>query len=196
MTIPEGVRRIGECAFQNCESLRSVSFPASLEVLSVRSFQFCGELREVEFKSDPGFGLYVFDQDFKLSAELILAGPVCSRNLTLPLNSDMLGNEIGWANCLKAYRVTFFERPDVLELAVKNGCLANSDTTGLFKFFIDKGRFDLLHTAERYGLFDDSEFVDRFVEYAVERKNAEAGAYFPELKNRKFGFDGGDNFSL
>lgn len=196
VTIPEGVRHIGEGAFQNCESLRSVSFPASLEKLGSRSFQFCGELREAEFKSNPSFGLYVFDRDFKLPAEIILAGLVCSRDLTLPLNSVMLENEIAWAYSLRAYRITLFERPDVFELAAKNGCLTHIDTESLFKVFIDKERFDLLRIAERYGLFDDAEFVDRFVEYSVERKNAEAGAYFLDLKRRKFGFDGGDKFTL
>lgn len=194
--VPEGVRRIGEGAFQNCENLLSVSLPSSLEKLYNWAFLLCTELREVEFKSNPSFGLYVFGQDIKLPAELILAGLVCSRDLTLPLNSVMLENEIDWANPLEPYPTTLFERPDVFELAAKNGCLTHIDTESLFKVFIDKARFDLLRIAERYGLFDDAEFVDRFIEYSVERKNAEAGAYFLELKKRKFGFDGGDKFTL
>lgn len=196
VTIPEGVRRIGESAFQNCKNLLSVSLPSSLEKLYNWAFMFCGKLREVKFRSDPSFGEYVFKNDFELPPEIILTGLVCSRDLTLPLNSDMLENEIACASALGTYRITLFERPDVFELAAQSGCIANSDTESLFKVFIDKERFDLLRIAERYGLFDDAEFVDRFVEYSVERKNAEAGAYFLDLKRRKFGFDGGDKFTL
>lgn len=196
VTIPEGVRRIDESAFQNCKNLRSVSLPSSLEELCNRAFMFCGKLREVKFGSDPSFGDFVFKNDFELPAEIVLTGLVCSRDLTRPLNKHIQDNEMYLANIPGTYRITLIERPDVFELAAKTGCLANSDTASLFKFIIDKGRFDFLRIAEQNGLFDDAEFVNKFIEYSAEQKNAEAGAYFLELKNRKFGFNRGDKFTL
>ncbi len=196
LTIPEGVRRIGESAFQNCKNLRSVSLPSSLEELCNWSFMFCAKLREVEFNSEPNFGEFVFSNDFALPAELILTGLVCSRDLTRPLNKLMLDNEISLQNAPGAFRMTFCERPDVFELAAKNGCLANADTVSLFKIFIDKERFDLLRIAERYGLLDRAELIDKLTAYCADNNKTELAAYFLELKKRKFGFNGDDKFEL
>ena len=40
VTIPNSVRRIGDCAFQNCDSLTSVTIPNS--VMYIGDWAFCG----------------------------------------------------------------------------------------------------------------------------------------------------------
>jgi len=42
ITLPNGLKRIGELAFNNCKSLTAVEFPQSLEILGYASFHNCG----------------------------------------------------------------------------------------------------------------------------------------------------------
>ncbi len=45
VSIPEGVRRIGDSAFEGCSELRSITFPSTLEHIGKDAFRGCSELR-------------------------------------------------------------------------------------------------------------------------------------------------------
>ncbi len=47
ITIPDGVKRIGSHAFENCDDLQSVSIPASVEEIGYLAFLNCSALREI-----------------------------------------------------------------------------------------------------------------------------------------------------
>lgn len=174
VSVPEGVRRIGKFAFHDCKCLRCVSLPTSLEELGRGAFAVCGELREVKLGSCPSFGEGVFNNDYKLPAELFLAGLVCSLDITQPLNENMLRNEISFANFVSkdeheiAFTPWFRARRDVFALAAENDCFREIE----------------------------AEPLDLFIEYSIRENLTELTAYLLDLKNRKFGFNGGDNFEL
>lgn len=46
--IPEGVTRIGECAFSGCENLQCLTLPKSLKIMDDFAFLFCDKLENVE----------------------------------------------------------------------------------------------------------------------------------------------------
>ena len=49
MTIPEGVKYIGQYAFWECKELKSVSFPKTLEQIDGTAFSDCEKLESVNF---------------------------------------------------------------------------------------------------------------------------------------------------
>jgi len=51
LTLPEGLRMIGEEAFVNCTGLTAIELPASLTTLSRRSFSSCTNVTSVVFKT-------------------------------------------------------------------------------------------------------------------------------------------------
>lgn len=48
-SVPEGVKRIGDYAFEGCRDLEKVTFPRSLEEIGKGAFQGCAALEEVHF---------------------------------------------------------------------------------------------------------------------------------------------------
>ena len=46
LIIPEGCRRIGRSAFENCTSLKKVIFPVSLEVIDQWAFDGCKDVKK------------------------------------------------------------------------------------------------------------------------------------------------------
>ena len=49
MIIPEGVTEIGQLAFGNCASLKTLVLPASVETISAAAFSNCSSLTSVKF---------------------------------------------------------------------------------------------------------------------------------------------------
>lgn len=167
VVVSEGILGIAADAFTGCMGLRSVSLPASLEFIGNAAFCKCHELCEVEFGSYPKFGEGVFRFDRKLPAEIILMGWVRSRDITRPLDNTLLRTEVKMAFDIPKY-VPWFCRSDVFSLAAENDC------------FREIGE-DLL---------------DELIEYSIKHHKTELTAYFLDLKNRKFGFNGGGDFEL
>ena len=50
-----GLQKIGDCAFYNCASLKSIKLPATLVGIGNRAFQYCRNLREVELNGIPQY---------------------------------------------------------------------------------------------------------------------------------------------
>ena len=163
VAVSEGVRSIGADAFSGCKALRSVILPSSLKVIGSAAFCECKALCEVEFKSYPKFGGNVFRRDPKLPADITLMGRVRSRDITRPLDIELLRDEIKLANGMSSYE-PWFSRTDVVALAAENGCFRDID----------------------------AELLDALTEYSVSHNKPELTAYFLDLKRRKFGFTGGD----
>ena len=67
------LRYIGDCAFRNCHSLSSISFPNSLEIIDAGAFSYCNSLSEVKFpKSVSSIGRGAFLGCTSLSKATIL----------------------------------------------------------------------------------------------------------------------------
>ena len=46
VTLNEGLKSIGKCAFRGCESLRSIKLPSTATEVEARAFQYCTNLKE------------------------------------------------------------------------------------------------------------------------------------------------------
>lgn len=195
--VSEGVRRIGKSAFRSCEKLSFISLPSSLEELGSYAFNFCGELRAVGFNSRPRLGEDVFDNDLKLPAELILAGELCSLDIAPPLPKIGLKYQLFRANTYPQ-NSWLLNRPDVLELALKNNNFCDFTAKqwfDLLAFLIEKGLAKHLRVIEDCGAINAA-LVDEFIERSAEQHKTEMTAYLLDYKNRKFGFSGGNDFEL
>lgn len=53
VTLPEGVRQIGERAFRACKALRSIAFPSSLRLVDEEAFADCVGLSRIAFSGAP-----------------------------------------------------------------------------------------------------------------------------------------------
>ncbi|MDE6726770.1 MAG: leucine-rich repeat domain-containing protein [Oscillospiraceae bacterium] len=196
VTVPEGIRRICGRAFVGCESLRRVSFPASLEALGIHSFAFCTELCDVEFRSDPSFEMCVFAYDIKLPAELVLASELQSLDLTRAFYEDVLYNET--CSTIVPSMSWLLHRPDVLALAAKNNCFRDISEPQLLQFFsklIEHDCMEQLRIAGENDVFNGA-LLDELTEYSVRQNKPEITAYLLDLKKRKFGFMPESEFDL
>ncbi len=167
VAVSEGIRGIAADAFTGCIGLRSVSLPASLEVIGSFAFCKCMALCEVEFGSYPKFGEAVFRFDPNLPAEITLMGWVRSRDITRPFDNTCLRTEVKMAFDMPKY-VPWFCRSDVFSLAAENDC------------FREIGE----------------DILDELIEYSIKHNKTELTAYFLDLKNRKFGFKKGGDLDL
>lgn len=215
VVIPPSVRVIASAAFYNCASLeavelaegltamgsnvfemsglKSVKLPKSLKKIGSGAFQFCKGLESVEFKSEPSeFGAKVFHGCNKLPPETLVMGLVRSINITSPVSKADFRetmNDFRRADC------DYF-RPDVFELLAKNKCFRNNNVKFLFEKMINEDMAELFPIAEKYGMLSNEKLVDILIDCGIERENAEITAYLLDLKNRKFGFDGGRDHDL
>lgn len=159
ITISENVRSIGTEAFFCCEALRSISLPASLESIGSFALLECEALCEVEFKSYPKFGAYVFGFGCLPSAEITLMGVVRSRDITNPIDLVLLRDDLKIASGRADYK-PWFSRADVVALAMENDCFREIDV----------------------------ELVDALIDYSAKNNTTEITAYFLELKRQKSEF--------
>lgn len=69
VTIPEGVRTIGNYAFDQCRQLTSIQFPSSLESIGNLAFNLCLSLTEITLPENlQTLGMYLFTACDKLTA--------------------------------------------------------------------------------------------------------------------------------
>ena len=188
--LSEGLVEIGSHAFSET-NLKSVVLPKSLKRIGLSAFWYCKELERVEFNSKPSIGLNAFGSCPKLPPETVAMGLVRSTDLTRPFlkwdfcNTDDLLPDV--EDCI---------RPDVFELLAKNGCFRKCDLEFLFEIMMIENKAELFPVAAQYGMLENPELLDFLLSYAIKYQRIEITAYLLDLKNRKFGFDGGGNFEL
>lgn len=188
--LSEGLETIEECAFAET-GLKSVKLPKSLITLCGAAFHRCKDLERVEFNSAPIIGRNAFSRCPKLPPETVVMGLVCSFDITTPVNNYILWSitDSHFGECPECFR------PDIFELLAKRNIFQKCNLEDLFKRMIDE-KPELFPVAEQYGLLNDAELVDTLLGYAIEKQTVEITAYLLELKNRNFGFAGGDHFEL
>lgn len=194
--VPEGIRRIGRRAFMNCQKLSFISLPSSLEKVGSFAFGYCGELRAVGFNSQPRLGVCVFYNNLKLPSELILAGEFCSLDISRPLPNNVLNSQTSLLN-KHPQDSWLLNRPDVLALALKNS-LCDYDVKQWFEvlaILVENGWAEHLRVIEEHGVLTAA-LADEIIEYSVKYGRTEMTAYLLDYKNRKFGFNGGNDFEL
>lgn len=163
--LPEGLTHISEFAF-SCSGLQTITLPKSLRSVDYQAFEYCAELRRVEFKSEPFFDFDVFCGCDKICAENVLMGFLCSANISRAFTDSDVDFFPPREDSEKYYLKLF--RSDVFALAVQNDCFRDLSAAAL----------------------------ENLTAFCAEHGFIEPAAYFLELKKRKFGFDGGDKFTL
>lgn len=196
INIPEGIMRIGAFAFI-ASRIKSVTLPKSLEVLDDDAFSCCFELKSVTFNSVPRFGKGVFYGCANLPADITLMGLVNSFDIKQPFDAEAfdVAFERNWS-VENQYAHNIYIRPDVFKLAIKNDCFRSVDISVLLKFLVEAGYMTHLIYAEKHGMLDDDALLSALTEYSAEQGKTEFTAYLLDLKNRKFGFSGGNDFEL
>lgn len=189
VTIPASIRHISPFAFAYA-ALESVRFSDGSIKLGLFSFTKCYDLERVEFGSTPPeFGPRVFHGCEKLSPELL------AMSMTRFKDRICRADYRGTLDCREVPVCDSF-RSDIFEILAKNKCFKKLNVKFLFEKMIDENRLELLTIAEKYEMLENAALIELLLSYAIERKNVEATAYLLDLKNRKFGFDGGDKFEL
>lgn len=195
VVIPPSVRYIAGSAFAD-SALESVKLPDSLIKLAGYVFAGCRNLRSVEFGNPPPekieLGPRVFHGCEKLPPEIL------AMSMTRSLGELRRVCRTDYRSTLGNYEITQCDsfRADVFEILAKNKCFKKLNVKFLFEKMINENRHDLLHIAEKYGMLDSAALLDLLIKYATEKQKTEFTAYLLDLKNRKFGFDGGDKFEL
>ncbi|MBQ8373991.1 MAG: leucine-rich repeat protein [Clostridia bacterium] len=154
VTVPDGVKKIGDAAFENCADLRAIQFPDSLERIGSRAFYACSNLTELVF---PNRLQEIGDAAFENCAELrFLQFPdslkiigasafYCCENLTelkLPNGLKRIGNS-AFAYCDSLSEITVPDSVIHIGFAAFQGCRA---LTAIVLPFVANER-------ERYGCF-------------------------------------------
>ena len=216
ITVPGSVRNISNGAFRGCQrletvelneglinieryafggniGLKRVKLPKSLKKLGFGVFEFCRELECVEFGCEPpDFGARIFRGCGKLPIETYVMSLVRSIDFTSPIPREdfrQMTKFVFRENC------DYF-CPEVFEFLAKNRSFRNCNLKFLFEKMIDENIAELFPIAEKYGMLSNRKLVDLLTEYANKHNSTEMTAYFLDLKNRKFGFEKGDNDEL
>lgn len=187
----EGLELISNYAFSET-GLKSAALPKSLKELYWGAFKDCRELESVRFNSSPNIQLNVFHGCPKLPPETAAIGLVRSTDITKPIHPSDLAKitDKGLNDIFDCFR------GDVFELLAKNNCFRDCDSGYLFVRMAEENAAGLFPLAEKYGMTPCEELADLLLAKAVEIKATEITAYLLDLKNRKFGFNGGNDFAL
>lgn len=196
VVIPPSVIYIASYAFVCSAALESVELSESPIKLGGFAFSDCKNLKRVEFGDGfncppPELGPRVFHGCEKLPPELLAMSMTRSFGELLRVcRTDyraLIDNEIKECDSFRA---------DVFEILAKNKCYKKLNVKFLFEKMINDNRHDLLLIAEKYGMLDNAALLDLLINYTIENQKTEFTAYLLELKKRKFGFNGGNDFEL
>lgn len=199
VVIPPSIRYIARSAFGG-SALESVKLPSGPIKLGGFAFSDCKNLERVELGDDVNcpppekieLGPRVFHGCEKLPPEIL------AMSMTRSLGELRRVCRTDYRSTLGNYEITQCDsfRADVFEILAKNKCFKKLNLKFLFEKMINENRHDLLHIAEKYGMLDSAVLLDLLIKYATEKQKTEFTAYFLDFKNRKFGFNGGNNFEL
>lgn len=198
----EGLKRIAPRAFSDCGSgLVSLKFPKGLEYVGYGAFAYCGGLESVTF-SDPGtkLGTDVFFHCLRLPAEAQLMNFLCSVDITAPVPKSAYEelSAMLYEKIFPEFETPFF-REDVFALAVQNKCFRNARRGQLAELFetLAFNRFwELIRIAVNGELLPDAKLTDKMINVSVKNNQTELTALLLDYKNRKFGFNGGNEFEI
>lgn len=204
ITFPEGLKTIGKAAFTCCENcLRSVALPKSLESIGYSAFEYCWALENVTFLNpDTRFGQNIFFGCPNLRPEIELMSLVCSCDITRPIAKSVYteyterNKPFGKMICQSDPLLSNIK---IFKLAVKNNCFREANDEELFALLsamIEGGLQDHLRLAADGGLLSNAALTDKLIDYSTEQGKTEITARLLENKNKKIGFNGGNNFEL
>ena len=80
--LPEGIKRISDFAFYNCESLEDINLPSTLEVIGNEAFRYCACLKNV-----------IFPDGIKSIGELAFYEDNMLTEVVLPASLTSMGNK-------------------------------------------------------------------------------------------------------
>ena len=81
VVIPEGVKKIGRCAFSGCKALRKITLPNSLNVIGDYCFLNCENLEEIATCNiDIGIGYHALEGCNKLNKNELSFSPFVIEN--------------------------------------------------------------------------------------------------------------------
>ena len=176
------VRRIDQAAFMNCEALKKVALPRNLERIDDFAFSGCTDLEELVFpEKRVEIGMLAFGIKSKLPAETRLYSLVGANDLGEPIRGGFFLD----------YRL-LFDR-EIFALAVEHDCLRETDKPGLFKKLIKHGDRGLFPISEN---LLTSELADALIQFCTDEEMTEETAWLLDCKNRRFGFNGGNEFEI
>lgn len=116
--IPDYVTGIGEEAFRQCASLKSVTIPASVKLIDYAAFQECESLENVEIvESVTEIGHYAFD------------GCKSLKSVTIPASVKKI-LEGAFQGCTSLEKVTLLGNPQMQEKVFKDCPLFKGVTKG------------------------------------------------------------------
>lgn len=177
------VAAIFESAFVNCPYLREIYIPDSVTLIEHGAFENCPELREIRLPKQIAIGAFLNCP--KIPPKVVLAEHIGNaKDITAPFKTL---EDIDWDALL---------RPEVFELIVKYNSFREIGTEMLFKEIVSRGLFSHFKILENAGLTLTAEDTDTLIEYSTKKGKTEMTAYLLDLKNRKFGFNGGGDLEL
>lgn len=167
VTIPEGVKYINYCVFQQCTSLKSVKFPKTLERINSSAFEECTSLSSVTF----GEGLKTIDYEAFKSCEAL-------KEIALPNGLETLEYD-SFAYCTNLEKVTF---PNTLTTADELAFYETKWYNGL------KDGTPLYYGSVFLGFKNDSRGLSLGPSYTVKAgtKTVDIGGYIGKITNFNF----------
>lgn len=194
------VIRINYRAFASSRYLISVKIPSSIRNIEELAFADCSKLESVEF---PDAKTYIEEDTFygctKLPAEIQLMSVLGSTNLACPMSGVMYHRFAPKYRSELILEKEPFMRTDIFELAVRNKCFRTSEGDWLLwmlETLVERCTITHMQIAADGGLLDDEDTLVRLADISAKKGDVELTAWLLEYKNRKFGFNGGDNYEL
>lgn len=188
-------------AFFNSPYLREVIIPDSVWWIGPWAFGLCPELRTVRLPNNGHCEIYAraFADCPKLDPEVVMKALIESpEDISKPFNDEpaCLGDDEESFSAEEKLDWKGLMRPEVFELAVKYDSFRLIGTEMLCRVIVYNGLFEHFGMLENAGRSPDAEQTDRLIEFSSENVYTEMTAFLLDYKNRKFGFNGGDDFEL
>ena len=110
ITIPDGIKRIGESCFENCRNLRRIVIPDSVVGIHKRAFYGCESLEEVRIPDN-----------LQNIAEDVFSGCVSLKQVALPAATRFVSNH-AFAGCISLQKVTIENNDIRISQTAFEGC--------------------------------------------------------------------------